>query len=76
MTEPPKEKCPRCGGDMDAGRIPIGLKWFLGYKSNTQKYLSLEVNLEKARACLGCGYIELYLDPAKLRAKLGLRDQP
>lgn len=70
MGDSRADACPRCGGEMDDGRIPMGLKWLCGYKSNSQKHFSFEVNFEKARACLSCGYVELYLDPEKLRGKL------
>ncbi len=61
--------CPKCGDEMDEGRVPKGLHWFSGYKSNSQKHFSFEVHFERARACLGCGYVEMYLDPEKLRKK-------
>ncbi|GMM86751.1 hypothetical protein [Pseudoalteromonas sp. MTN2-4] len=65
------EKCPKCNGEMDIGRMPIPLKYLFGYKSLNQEQPSFELNVEKAKACLDCGYIELYLDPEKLRSKLG-----
>jgi len=55
---------------MDEGRVPKGLRWFSGYKSDSQKHFSFEVNLEKANACRNCGYVEFYLDPEKLKRKL------
>jgi len=74
MTDKSDEACPKCGGEMDEGRIPIGPRWLYGYKSNSQKHFSFEVNFEKAKACLACGYVELYLDPEKLRKKLVDKD--
>ena len=62
--------CPKCEGEMDDGRIPFPLKYLFGYKSLNQEYPSFELNVEKAKACLKCGYIELYLDPDKLNSKL------
>ena len=56
---------------MDDGRVPKGLNLLSGYKSSSQKHFSFEINFEKARACLECGYVELYLDPEKLKKKLG-----
>jgi hypothetical protein len=32
--------------------------------------LGPEVRVSRARACLSCGYVELYLDPEVLRSKL------
>jgi predicted nucleic-acid-binding Zn-ribbon protein len=75
MPDQKNNACPKCGGKMDEGRIPKGLSWLSGYKSLSQKHFSLEVNFEKARACLNCGYIEMYLDPDKLRKKLSGPDQ-
>ena len=66
----PADKCPKCNGSMDQGRVPKGLRCFSGYKSDSQKYFSFEVNLEKAKACRNCGYVEFYLDPEKLKRKL------
>ncbi len=63
-------QCPKCGGSMDEGRVPKGLNLLSGYKSSSQKHFSFEINFEKARACLECGYVELYLDPEKLKKKL------
>ena len=64
------DTCPTCGGEMDEGRVPKVLNWFSGYKSNLQKHFSFEVNPERAKAFLSCGYVEFYLDPEKLRANL------
>jgi len=63
------ESCPKCGGAMDEGRIPAGLKNLFGYKSLDQRHFTTECNVEKARACVDCGYLELYVDPAELRKK-------
>ncbi len=63
------ESCPKCGGSMDNGRIPAGLKYFFGYKSLDQKRFTMECTIEKARACEDCGYLELYVDPAELKRK-------
>ena len=70
MSENHIEACSKCGGKMDEGRVPKGLNWFSGYKSTSQKHFSFEINFERAKACLDCGYVELYLDPEKLRGKL------
>ena len=52
MTERTSQGCPKCGGKMDEGRVPKGLNLFSGYKSNSQKHFSFELNFQKARACL------------------------
>ena len=70
MSENRADTCPKCGGEMDEGRVPKVLNWMSGYKSDSQKHFSFEVNLETAKACLSCGYVEFYLDPEKLRANL------
>ncbi len=61
--------CPKCGGAMDDGRIPIPLKYLFGYKSSDQKHLTMESNVDKARACVDCGYLELYVNPDEIRKK-------
>ncbi len=64
------EECPKCGGQMDNGRIPTPLKFLFGYKSDTRKHWSFESNVGKAKACVQCGYLELYIDPEELRDKM------
>jgi len=54
---------------MDEGRIPSPLKFLLGYKSDDQKHFSFESNIQKAKACLDCGYLELFLNPEELKSK-------
>jgi predicted nucleic-acid-binding Zn-ribbon protein len=61
-------KCPKCGGEMEEGRIAN--KFLFGFKSARQKHWSFEANVEKARACLDCGYIEMYVDPQEVKKKL------
>jgi len=51
------------------GRIPSPLKYLFGFKADDQKHFSLETNIQKARACSGCGYVELFLDPQELEAR-------
>jgi len=75
MAKAAPEKCPKCGGSMDKGRVPKGLNLLSGYKSDSQKHFSFEVNFQKAKACLECGYVELYLDPSELRSKLGTQEK-
>jgi predicted nucleic-acid-binding Zn-ribbon protein len=64
------ELCPKCNSQMDQGRVPKPLTWFSGYKSDSQKHFSFEVNIEKAKACLNCGYLEFYINPDKLKEKV------
>lgn len=61
-------KCPKCGGAMEEGRIAN--KFLFGFKSNRQKHWSFEANVQKAHACLDCGYVEMYVDPQQVKAKL------
>ena len=61
--------CPKCGGEMIQGRIPSPLKYLFGFKSDDQKHRSFETNIQKASACSGCGYVELYLDADDLKKK-------
>ncbi|MCA9873214.1 MAG: hypothetical protein H6659_16230 [Ardenticatenaceae bacterium] len=43
----------------------------LRYLSNRQTgMIRTTTPIRKARACLTCGYVELYLDPAELNKKL------
>lgn len=61
--------CAKCGAEMVDGRIPSPLKYLFGFKADDQKHFSLETNIQKARACSGCGYVELFLDPQELEAR-------
>ena len=61
--------CPKCNGEMIDGRIPSPMKYFFGFKSFDQKQFSFETNIHKAKACIVCGYIDLYLDPDELNSK-------
>lgn len=65
--------CPKCGGEMDEGRIPIPHKYLFGYKSKRQKHFSFEANIERVRACLSCGYLEFYLKPREVKSRLKKR---
>lgn len=64
------QTCPKCGGEMDEGTVSNseGVK----YISNRQKGILKAVTpARRARVCLICGYVELYLDPAELGKRLG-----
>lgn len=66
MTATP---CPKCNGEMDEGRVSADQE--LRYLSNRQKgMLRSPTLIHRARACLTCGYIELYVDVAELKKKL------
>ncbi len=64
------ELCPKCSGEMDVGRMPIPHKYLFGYKSERQKHFAFEDNVQKAKACLNCGYLELYIDPEEVKERL------
>ncbi len=61
--------CPKCNGEMDEGRASSGEG--IRYVSNRQTgMIRTPTPMNRARACLSCGYVELYLDPAELKKKL------
>ncbi|GAB4443669.1 MAG: hypothetical protein Fur0044_39950 [Anaerolineae bacterium] len=64
------QACLKCGGEMDEGTVSVseGVK----YISNRQtSMLKVVTPARRARVCLACGYMELYLDAAELRKKIG-----
>jgi hypothetical protein len=63
------ESCPHCKGEMDDGHMSVGDT--LGYVSGQQQgLLKVTTRVRRARACLECGFIEMYLDPTELRSRL------
>jgi len=63
------QECPRCHGEMDDGRMSSGDT--LGYVSARQEgILRVTTRVKRARACLQCGFIEMYLDPGELKSRL------
>jgi len=65
--------CPKCQGKMDEGSVVSGFTpWPLRYRSlgPKRRFLALYTLVHKARACLNCGYLELYLDPEKLKRRV------
>lgn len=67
---PQQLTCPKCGNEMDEGRINAsdGIQ----FASNRQTgMLKVMTSARWARACLTCGYIELFLDPRELRQRIG-----
>jgi|HigsolmetaAR202D_1030399.scaffolds.fasta_scaffold15018_2 predicted nucleic-acid-binding Zn-ribbon protein len=65
MSESPS--CPKCGGPMDEGQLESSI-FYTSDKDKRPSLWSLDpkVHLHRARACLTCGYVELYLDPDRL----------
>lgn len=61
--------CPKCGGVMDDGGASSSQGYFI-YKSDQQGPKTATTPIGKAKVCLGCGYVELYLDPAKLQENM------
>jgi hypothetical protein len=63
------DRCPRCGGSMDQGHATVGEA--IRYVSDRQTgAIRSPTIVELAKACLPCGHVELYLDPAELSRKL------
>lgn len=66
------QKCPKCGGEMDAGKVQAdGLMYYSDWQKKTFK---LGILVDRAHACLTCGYIDLYLNPEALRKKIKEND--
>lgn len=62
-------ECPKCGGKMDEGLATAGEA--IRYVSNRQTgAVRSPTVVKRASACLSCGSVELYLDPAELDGKL------
>ena len=63
------QTCLKCSGEMDEGTVSIseGVR----YISNRQTgMLRVVTPARRARVCLNCGYVELYLDVAELKKKI------
>lgn len=62
-------RCSKCNGPMEEGRMsasdPIG---FVSQKQTGM--LRKATMIRAARACLDCGYVELYLDPQELKKNI------
>ena len=71
-TEMAKDACPKCDHAMDLGRISVtGEGGDIGYVSDKQKGMFANVTkVQAGRACPNCGYVEFYLKPEELKAKL------
>lgn len=63
--------CPKCNEPMDEGRISVSGADFVGYVSNKQTgMLRVVTKIQQGRACPNCGYVEMYLDPKELKARI------
>lgn len=61
--------CPKCGGPLDEGSASAS-SGALVYRSNQQSPSTKTTVIRAARVCLNCGYVEFYLKPEELKAKL------
>lgn len=62
-------RCPKCNETMDVGRPSFGNP--IGYISQKQTgMIRKPTTIQQARACLNCGYVELYLDPRELKQNI------
>jgi hypothetical protein len=63
------DQCLRCGGSIDQGHVTVGEA--IRHISDRQTGAIRSPTIVKvAKACLSCGHVELYLDPAELSRKL------
>ena len=61
--------CPKCNEPMDEGTISVSNQ--MGYVSKKQTgMLRTVTQIKQARACLSCGYVEMYLDPQELTKRI------
>ena len=67
--------CPKCSGPFDDGGASCSKGYFI-YKSDRQDARTATTPIGKARACLQCGYVELFLDSAKLQENLQGKAHP
>ena len=62
-------RCPKCNGAMDEGRMSAGNP--IGYVSQKQTgMIRKPTTIQQARACLSCGYVEMYVDPNELKKNI------
>jgi hypothetical protein len=63
-------RCPRCDELMDEGHVSFSSS-AAGYVSKKQTgMLRKATTIQTARACPGCGYVEMYLDPNELKKNI------
>ena len=62
--------CPRCSELMDEGHMSFSGS-NAGYVSKKQTGMIRKAAvIQQARACLNCGYVEMYLDPNELKKNI------
>lgn len=63
--------CPKCGGGMDEGKISDSKTFYTSDKSPAAFFsMPIIADIHRARACLTCGYLEMYVDPIALVKKI------
>ncbi len=63
--------CPKCNEPMDEGTMSGSGDGYSGYLSKRLTgMLRTVTKISNARACLNCGYVELYLDPQELKKRI------
>ena len=62
--------CLKCAGQMDEGKLQGSLHYVSDNASANFWSLGSEIRVSRARVCLSCGYVELYLDAAVLNRKI------
>ena len=63
-------RCPRCNEPMDEGHVSFSGST-AGYVSKKQTgMVRRATTIQRARACLNCGYVELHLDPNELKKNI------
>lgn len=62
-------RCPKCNELMEEGRMSAGNP--IGFVSHKQTgMIRKPTTIQQARACLSCGYVEMYLDPHELKKNI------
>ena len=59
--------CPKCAGEMDEGSTSASVAYISNHQTGVFK---VPTSVHRARVCLTCGYVELYLDVEALKKKL------
>ncbi len=64
--------CPKCNEPMDEGTVSTSSQ--MGYVSKKQTgMLRTVTQVKQARACLNCGYVEMFLDPQELKKRIAAK---
>lgn len=62
-------QCPKCGAVMDEGETDSrSVNYYSGRQAGAFR---TGLSATRALACTGCGYLEVYLDPAELPRVFG-----